>query len=79
MNHDTIIIARHGKPALSRKIRLTWREYREWWKNYDIGGLAENQKISKRLKPWAEKADIVISSSLLRAITRQGVSYISKR
>ena len=67
MSHDTIIIARHGKPALSRKVRLTWREYREWWKQYDIGGLADNQKIPKRLKPWAEKADVVISSSLLRA------------
>ncbi len=67
MTHDTIIIARHGKPALCRKIRLTWREYRTWWKQYDIGGLAENQKISKSLKPWAEKADVVISSSLLRA------------
>ena len=67
MSKDTIIIARHGKPALSRKVQLTWREYRDWWKLYDEGGLAENQKISKRLKPWAEKADVVISSSLLRA------------
>lgn len=67
MSLDTIIIARHGKPALSRKIRLTWREYRAWWKQYDIGGLAENQKIPKKLKALTEKADVVISSSLLRA------------
>ena len=67
MSIDTIIIARHGKPALSRKIRLTWQEYRDWWKQYDIGGLAEKQKIPKKLKTLAEKADIVISSSLLRA------------
>ena len=40
---------------------------RDRWKQYDIGGLAKNQKISKRLKPWAETADVVISSSLLRA------------
>ena len=67
MSVDTIIIARHGKPALSRKIQLTWREYRDWWKKYDIGGLAEKQKIPKKLKPLAENADVVISSSLLRA------------
>lgn len=67
MSHDTIIIARHGKPALSRKVQLTWREYRDWWKQYDIGGLAEKQKIPKKLKKLAEEADVVISSSLLRA------------
>ncbi len=67
MSHDIIIIARHGKPALSRKVRLTWREYREWWAKYDAGGLAEHQKIPKRLRRWTEKADVVISSSLLRA------------
>jgi len=68
MSHDIIIIARHGKPALSRKVKLTWREYRAWWKKYDEGGLAENQKVPKRLKAWTRKADVVISSSLLRAI-----------
>ena len=67
MTIDTIIIARHGKPALSRKIQLTWREYRDWWKDYDSGGLAEKQKIPKKLKALAENADVVISSSLLRA------------
>ena len=67
MNRDIIIIARHGKPALSRKIRLTWREYRNWWTQYDLGGLAEKQKLPKKLKALAENADVVISSSLLRA------------
>jgi broad specificity phosphatase PhoE len=67
MSHDIIIIARHGKPALSRKVQLTWREYRKWWAKYDAGGLAEHQKIPKRLRRWTEKADVVISSSLLRA------------
>ena len=68
MSHDTIIIARHGKPALSRKVQLTWREYREWWGQYDLGGLAEKQKLPKKLKSLAENADVVISSSLPRAI-----------
>ncbi len=68
MSIDTIIIARHGKPALSRKVKLTWREYRLWWKEYDKGGLEAEQKIPKRLKTWTMKADVVISSSLRRAI-----------
>lgn len=68
MPKDTIIIVRHGKPALSRKIRLTWRGYREWWKKYDAGGLAENQKIPKKVKAYANSADILISSPLRRAV-----------
>ena len=67
MSHDIIIIARHGKPALSRKVRLTWRQYREWWKLYDIGGIVPEQKVPPKLKSWASKADLLISSPLLRA------------
>ena len=68
MSMDIIIIARHGKPALSRKVKLNWQEYRLWWKDYDKGGLALGQKVPKGLKSWVVKADIVISSSLRRAI-----------
>ena len=68
MSIDTIIIARHGKPALSRKVKLNWREYRMWWKEYDKGGLQAEQKIPKGLTDWTVKADIVISSSLRRAL-----------
>ena len=68
MTNDIIIIARHGKPELSRKVRLNWKEYREWWLKYQISGLKKEQKVPKRLKKWAEKSDIVISSSLLRAM-----------
>ena len=68
MSQDVIIIARHGKPALSRKVRLNWREYRDWWGQYDLGGLAEQQKIPPKLKALAEKADIVLSSPLPRAV-----------
>jgi len=49
MSHDTIIIARHGKPALSRKVQLTWREYREWWGQYDLGGILSMTRLSKPL------------------------------
>lgn len=68
MSEDTIILVRHGKPALSRKVRLTSREYRDWWAQYDAGGLAPNQKVPKKVRRWAEKADVFYSSPLRRAV-----------
>lgn len=65
---DTLIIARHGKPALSRKTFMTWRGYRDWWILYDEGGLAEGQKIPKRLLGWVKKADLIVSSPLRRSV-----------
>jgi broad specificity phosphatase PhoE len=68
MTKDVIIIVRHGKPALSRKVWLDWRGYRDWWKQYDEGGLLETQKIPEKLKILAVKADVFISSPLRRAV-----------
>ncbi|NNE56742.1 MAG: histidine phosphatase family protein [Hellea sp.] len=65
---DRIVLVRHGLPALSRKVRLTWREYRDWWLKYDEGGLDENQKIPPKVIELAKQADIVISSPLRRAV-----------
>lgn len=68
MQKDRIILVRHGKPALSRKVRLTWRGYREWWQKYDAGGLAEKQKMPADVKSLANEADLLISSPLRRAV-----------
>ena len=65
---DVIILVRHGKPALSRKIRLNWREYRDWWKSYDLSGLAEGQTPPKKLAIVMDNADAVYSSDLIRAV-----------
>lgn len=64
---DTIILVRHGKPALSRKVRLTWQEFRDWWKQYDLGGIKEGQKVPKKVRAWATHADVILSSPLRRA------------
>lgn len=64
---DIIIIVRHGKPALSRKVWQDWREFRLWWQAYDAGGLAEEQNIPVELEIYAHKAGLVISSPLRRA------------
>ncbi len=65
---DTIILVRHGKPALSRKVRLTWREFRDWWIRYDEGGIKPGQTPPKRVREWAHDADLVVSSPLRRAV-----------
>lgn len=65
---DTIVLVRHGKPALSRKIKLTGRGFRDWWLRYDEGGIRPDQKIPKKVKHWAQEADLVVSSPLRRAV-----------
>lgn len=68
MQQDRIILVRHGKPALSRKVWLDWRGYRKWWQDYDAGGLAEHQNIPDDVRVFANEADLLISSPLRRAI-----------
>lgn len=68
MQKDVIIIVRHGKPSLSRKVRLTWQEFRAWWMDYDKGGIVPNQKVPDIVKAYARDADVVIASPLRRAV-----------
>ncbi len=65
---DVVILVRHGKPSLSRKIRLTWREYRDWWARYDESGLEPGQSVPKKLKAVMSNADRVFASDLRRAV-----------
>lgn len=68
MKRCRIILVRHGKPALSRKVWLTWRGYREWWRQYDEGGLTTEQNIPEAVMKLARDSDILISSPLRRAM-----------
>jgi broad specificity phosphatase PhoE len=63
-----VILARHGEPALSRKCRLCADEYREWWADYEIGGLAEGQTPPESLRLAAEQAGFIIASTRLRSV-----------
>ena len=63
-----IVIARHGEPALSRKVRLSAEEYRHWWARYEIGGILEGQSPPEHLKAAAGKAAVIISSTRRRSI-----------
>lgn len=62
-----IVIVRHGEPDLDRKVRITWREYREWWAQYDAAGLKGGQAPPPSLCELAKDADIVFASTLPRA------------
>lgn len=70
-----IVLARHGKPKGDRKIRVTWREYIEWWSQYDRNGLMDGQNPPAGLVALAAEADVILSSTLLRAVeTAQAVA-----
>lgn len=62
------MLARHGEPALSRKVRLTARGYREFWDRYEVGGLAPGQQPPARLADFVARCDSLLASTRLRSI-----------
>ncbi len=69
-----ITLARHGEPALSRKVRLNAPEYGDWWARYEVGGLKAGQAPPAGLIQIAREADVIIASTRRRSIeTAQAV------
>lgn len=68
MKSGTITVARHGEPALSRKIKLTPAGYAEFWARYEEGGLLEGQVPPAHLIECARCAGVVYASSRRRAV-----------
>ena len=64
----SIVLVRHGEPALSRKIRLNSAEYRAWWARYEEGGIREGQVPPPGLIDTACQADVIFASTRLRAV-----------
>ena len=62
-----IVLARHGEPALSRKVKLTSRQYKEWWALYEAGGILAGQSPPEHLVKAAAKAGVIYTSTRLRA------------
>lgn len=60
----TIIIARHGRPALDRAAgpKLSWEEYVDWWARYEAGSLADGQTAPEGLIDAVRDADILLTS-----------------
>ena len=63
-----ITLARHGEPDLSRKVKLTAREYRDWWARYEAVGIVAGQSAPPRLMQAALKAGAVYTSTRPRSI-----------
>jgi broad specificity phosphatase PhoE len=63
-----VILARHGEPALSRKVLLSAAEYRDWWGRYEDGGIAPDQTPPAVLQTIADKAGFIIASARPRSI-----------
>lgn len=63
----SLVLVRHGRPALERNVRLDWRGYRTWWAAYAESGLAPGETPPKKLAAIASAADLVVSSPLPRA------------
>lgn len=64
----TIILARHGEPAISRQVKLTAREYREFWAQYEIQGLRAGQVPPDALLGSVAKASFLLASTRPRSI-----------
>jgi len=64
----SIILARHGRPVGDRQKPLTWREYIDWWAEYDRSGLSEGQTPPDVLVEATKNADTLYASTLQRAI-----------
>lgn len=63
-----IITARHGRPNLARDIKISARDYGDWWARYDESGLHPDEEPPPALIRFAENAATVLSSTLPRAI-----------
>ena len=63
-----IILARHGEPALTRKLLLSSADYRDWWARYELGGILPGQSPPAALIDAANGAATIATSIRRRAI-----------
>jgi broad specificity phosphatase PhoE len=74
-----IVLARHGEPALSRRIRLNADGYRRWWAAYEEGGILSDQTPPAGLLEMARGADVIFASTRKRAIETADAVVQGKR
>ncbi len=63
-----IILARHGEPALSRRVWLNAKGYRQFWATYEVLGLLPGQTPPDALCGFVAGAGVVYSSTRQRSI-----------
>lgn len=68
----SVTLVRHGEPDISRRVRLSAREYAVWWARYETRGLLPGQTPPDGLLASARAAGVMISSIRPRAIETAG-------
>ena len=63
-----IILARHGEPAISRKIWINAEGYRQFWAKYEVLGILPGQNPPQALVSFVAEAGLVFSSTRQRSI-----------
>ncbi|MEW6019603.1 MAG: histidine phosphatase family protein [Pseudomonadota bacterium] len=63
-----IVLARHGEPALSRRVWLNAAGYRAFWAKYEVLGILPGQTPPDALIGFVAKAGAIISSTRQRSI-----------
>jgi broad specificity phosphatase PhoE len=63
-----IVLARHGEPGLSRKIRFNAKAYGDWWGTYEQTGLRLGQIPPPALIEYARGAGAIVASTRIRSI-----------
>ncbi|HEY9216869.1 MAG TPA: histidine phosphatase family protein [Phenylobacterium sp.] len=63
-----IVLARHGEPALSRKVMLTAEEYRKFWASYEVLGIVPGQTPPNELMDFVARCGALVSSTRKRSI-----------
>ena len=64
----SITLARHGEPALSRRVKLDGPGYRRWWAAYEEGGILPGQAPPEGLLSLTRQADVIFASTRRRAV-----------
>lgn len=67
-----VTLVRHGEPDICRKVRLSAREYADWWARYETRGLLPGQTPPDCLLDAARTAGVMISSIRPRAVETAG-------
>ncbi|MDB5442394.1 MAG: hypothetical protein JWP73_770 [Phenylobacterium sp.] len=63
-----IVLARHGEPALSRQVKLSAAQYRDFWAKYEVLGILPGQTPPDALARFVDKAGTLLSSTRLRSV-----------
>jgi hypothetical protein len=63
-----IVLARHGEPALSRRVRLSAKEYRDFWARYEVLGIRPGQAPPQALLRIVERVGALVASTPLRSV-----------